>query len=142
LEKGKKTLNVDHVIEALKKLKFDNYLKNIMTENLNMNEENEDKEIVDKDPLEMKDLINKKKKRKIKKKNKIEPDEEMEKKQLELFEKSKSETFNLYINNGPASSLNSLGNGNGHFVSQPMSFNSILERNNIHTNKEINFDEN
>ena len=78
---------MDHVIEALKKLKFDNYLKNICTENLNVNEENEEntKEMAEKDPMEMKDLINKKKKRKTKKKKNFEINQDLINQQLELF---------------------------------------------------------
>lgn len=142
MEKGKKTLNVDHVIEALKKLKFDNYLKNICTENLNCNEENEEntKEIVEKDPLEMKDLINKKKKRKTKKKKNFEINQDLMNQQLELFEKSKTDTFNLYLTN-ISTNLNGT-NGNNDKASHSTNFNTIYDKNNNNNNnKEINFDD-
>ncbi len=134
---------MDHVIEALKKLKFDNYLKNICTENLNVNEENEEntKEMAEKDPLEMKDLINKKKKRKTKKKKNFEINQDLINQQLELFEKSKSETFNLYLNNLQTGLNSSNGNGNNHASTQPTSFNHIFDKNHSHNNKEIDFDD-
>jgi hypothetical protein len=85
-EKGKKTLNVDHVIQALKLMNFENHIKKLTSEldlTACQNEE-KGKEIIE-DAQEMKDLINQQKKKNKKKKRPIEFTEEMANEQLNLF---------------------------------------------------------
>lgn len=94
-EKGKKTLNVDHVIQALRQMKFENHIK-LLTSELDLAAMQQTEEKVIEDNREMKDLINKhKKKKKNKKKNHDFYDEDLINEQNELFEKCKQENFNL-----------------------------------------------
>jgi hypothetical protein len=91
-ERGKKTLNVDHVIDALKQMQFDNHIKKLSSE-LDLTAcQNEEKQVVE-DVQEMKELINKQKKKSKKKKKHHEFNDEMVNEQLELFERSRMENL-------------------------------------------------
>lgn len=89
-EKGKKTLNVEHVIEALRHMNFEDHIKKLSSELDLSSCSNEDKvkEIFE-DSQEMKDLINQQKKKAKKRKRNIEFTEEMANEQLILFAKAK-----------------------------------------------------
>ncbi len=92
-EKGKKTLNVDHVIQALKKMNFDNHIKKLTSE-LDLSAlQNEDKKEMIEDAQEMKDLINQQKKKSRKRKRQIEFTEEMANEQMTLFAKAKMDNL-------------------------------------------------
>lgn len=111
-EKGKKTLNVDHVIEALKQMNFDLHIKKLTSEADFSECQNEEKgkSVVIDDSQGVKDLINKKKKKKNKKwKHEFNEDDVNE--QMELFEKSKQENLQNYLNS--QSSFNNFESGIG-----------------------------
>lgn len=94
-ESGKKTLNLNHIISALRKDGFDNHIKLLQAElNIDVNAESE--ELNHTNIEEMKEKINqKKKKKKDKKKNEIEFNEELKREQMLLFEQSKIEAFKI-----------------------------------------------
>lgn len=95
-EKGKKTLNVDHVIEALKRMNFDPHIKKLTSE-LDLSaiekEENANELVLQKSSQEMKDLINKQKRKVKRRKKHRDFDEDMVQEQLKLFEQSKIESM-------------------------------------------------
>lgn len=95
-EKGKKTLNVDHVIEALKRMNFESHIKKLTSE-LDLSaiekEENASELVQQKSSQEMKDLINKQKRKVKKRKKNHDFDEDMVQEQLKLFEQSKLESL-------------------------------------------------
>jgi hypothetical protein len=97
-DKGKKTLNVDHVIEALKSINLDSHIK-LLSAELDLSElQNDDnKEVVIENSLNMKDLINKQKK-KNRKKVKHEFNEDDVNEQMELFERSKMQNMQSFLN--------------------------------------------
>jgi hypothetical protein len=88
-DKGKKTLNLDHVIQALKTMNFESHIKKLSSElDLSaLQNEEKGKELIE-DAQEMKDLINQQKKKNKKKKRTIEFTEEMANEQLNLFAKA------------------------------------------------------
>lgn len=99
-ESGKKTLNINHILEALKKLGFDNHIKHLQAE-LNIDVSAEALELGQNEVDEMKDKINqKKKKKKDKKKNDIEFNDELRNEQQKLFELSRIEAYNLMCKEG------------------------------------------
>jgi hypothetical protein len=81
---------VEHVIEALRSMKFEDHIKKLSSElDLSaINNEDKVKEIFE-DAQEMKDLINQQKKKTKKRKRNIEFTEEMANEQLILFAKAK-----------------------------------------------------
>lgn len=87
-ERGKKTLNVDHILDALKQIGFDSHIKKLQSE-LDFNQSHEAQELGHGNTQEMKERINKKKKTK-KKKEKFEISEEMIEEQKRLFEESRN----------------------------------------------------
>jgi hypothetical protein len=96
-DKGKKTLNVDHVIEALTQMDFNNHIK-LLTSELDLSQMKEDDvEGVLKSSTDMKELINKQK-RPRKQKPKYEYNEDDINLQMELFEKSKMESLQQFMN--------------------------------------------
>ena len=90
--KGKKTLNVDHIIDALKSMGMDNHIKSLQKE-LDINQSQEAIELGRGNSLEMKDKINKKKQSKTKKK-KLEVSEDLINEQKMLFEMSRVVAIN------------------------------------------------
>ncbi len=116
-EKGKKTLNVDHVIQALKLMNFENHIKKLTLEldlTACQNEE-KGKEIIE-DAQEMKDLINQQKKKNKKKKRPIEFTEEMANEQLNLFASA-----NIMMAVGDSRNGSNGINGNHHTSSEVQS---------------------
>ncbi len=117
-EKGKKTLNVEHVIEALRHMNFEDHIKKLSSE-LDLsscNNEDKVKEIFE-DAQEMKDLINQQKKKTKKRKRNIEFTEEMANEQLILFAKAKMDhDFKAFNPNQPMPNNfdggNNINNGN------------------------------
>lgn len=103
-ESGKKTLNINHIIEALKKLGFESHIKLLQGElNLDVTEEVDDLKQDDMD--EMKERINqKKRKKRDKKKNDIEFDEDLKREQMKLFEQSRIEAFKIMGQEGQLTS--------------------------------------
>lgn len=94
-ESGKKTLNINHIIAALRKSGFENHIKSLQAD-LNIDPNAETEEFNTTNMEEMKEKLNqKKKKKKDKKKNDIEFDEELRKEQMLLFEQSRLEAFKL-----------------------------------------------
>jgi histone H3/H4 len=99
-ESGKKTLNINHILEALKKLGLESHIKLLQAE-LKLDVSQEALELGQNEVDEMKDRINqKKKKRKDKKKNDIEFNEELKNEQMKLFEMSRIEAYNLMHQEG------------------------------------------
>jgi len=99
-ESGKKTLNINHILEALKKVGLESHIKLLQAE-LNLDPSQEAQELGQNEVDEMKEKINqKKKKRKDKKKNDIEFNEELKNEQMKLFEMSRIEAYNLMHQEG------------------------------------------
>lgn len=99
-ESGKKTLNINHILEALKKLGLESHIKLLQAE-LKLDVSQEALELGQNEVDEMKERINqKKKKRKDKKKNDIEFNEELKNEQMKLFEMSRIEAYNLMHQEG------------------------------------------
>lgn len=93
-DSGKKTLNINHILEALKGEGFESHIKHLQTE-LKIDVSQETLELGN-EVNEMKERINqKKKKKKDKKKNQIEFDEDMKNEQMRLFEMSRIEAYNI-----------------------------------------------
>ena len=90
---GKKTLSMDHIIEALKKLGLDTHIKQIVQLELKLDKCN-DTEINEDDVDEMKDRLNKKKRKKDKK-NEIVMTEDLKAEQMRLFEESRLEAMRI-----------------------------------------------
>ena len=116
-EKGKKTLNVEHVIEALRQMNFEDHIKKLSSELDLSSCSNEDKvkEIFE-DSQEMKDLINQQKKKAKKRKRNIEFTEEMANEQLILFAKAKLDhDFKTFNNQEIPNNFDVDNNGNNNF---------------------------
>ena len=135
LESGKKTLNIEHIIEALKKMNFKNHIDLLVKDlpkgendpeklkilsNVNLNKNNEKEENND-----LKKLINKKKKRGSRKKNPFIDEnekEEIKRMQAEMYEDAmhdltmqqqnqlSSNEIKLDENNNYSGNNNSIGN--------------------------------
>lgn len=115
---GKKTLNIDHILEALKLINFNSHIKKLQGE-LDFNKlENEEINLRKKETnggnleessaIGMKDLINKKRKNKKDKKT-FEFSEDMINEQMQLFEKSKMENMpNILMRGTPSANLNNI----------------------------------
>lgn len=97
-EYGKKTITVTHILETLKKEKFDSHLKKLQTE-LDLNEDEKEEVDTKRKMKELKVTINSKKRKgnKEKKTKKIVMTEEMINEQAMLFEKSKIEAYELMV---------------------------------------------
>jgi hypothetical protein len=129
---GKKTLNVDHIIEALKLINFDSHIKKLQAELDLTALQNEDSNSLSKkesipiidDSMGMKDLINKKRKNKKEKKT-FEFTEDLLNEQMELFEKSKMENMQNYLYEGI--SYNNIAATSGRVVSNGEAF--LLDNN-------------
>ncbi len=112
---GKKTLNIDHILEALNLINFNSHIKKLQGELDLNNMENEDNSVTKKesnglvveDSIGMKDLINKKRKNK-KDKKVFEYSEDMLNEQNQLFEKSKLENMQLMRGTSSTGNMNNI----------------------------------
>lgn len=102
-KEGKKTLNIEHILEALKQLHFDSYIQKLMSEDCLKDyqsiKENSDKH----DNSNIKNVINKFKKKTGKRKKVVQTQEELEALEREqnlLFEQARNELFNTIYQQG------------------------------------------
>lgn len=103
--KGKKTLNIEHILEALKTMNFTKHIKSLTKEPY-LKEMEKDDEVEDfryEDNMNVKQLINKKKKRQKKNKKQFPSEEDYEKmasEQKHMFEMAKQEQMNQMMRFG------------------------------------------
>ena len=132
---GKKTLNIEHILEALKTMNFNKHIK-LLTSELSIKEmENEDKaeekelEIKYEDHMNVKKLLNKKKKT-SKRKRPYETQEDLEelaREQREMFEQARLEQMNEQMNE--------------HIIQNQINENDIHESDNNNNSAPQNIDE-
>ena len=132
---GKKTLNIEHILEALKTMNFNKHIK-LLTSELSIKEmENEDKaeekelEIKYEDHMNVKKLLNKKKKT-SKRKRPYETQEDLEelaREQREMFEQARLEQMNEQMNE--------------HIIQNQIKENDIPESDNNNNSAPQNIDE-
>jgi hypothetical protein len=132
---GKKTLNIEHILEALKTMNFNKHIK-LLTSELSIKEmENEDKleekelEIKYEDHMNVKQLINRKKKTN-KRKRPYETQEDLEelaREQREMFEQARLEQMNEQMNE--------------HIIQNQINENDIHESDNNNNSAPQNIDE-
>ena len=132
---GKKTLNIEHILEALKTMNFNKHIK-LLTSELSIKEmENEDKleekelEIKYEDHMNVKQLINRKKKTN-KRKRPYETQEDLEelaREQREMFERARLEQMNEQMNE--------------HIIQNQIKENDIPESDNNNNSAPQNIDE-
>ena len=143
---GKKTLNIEHILEALKTMNFNKHIK-LLTNELSIkeleNDEIEEKELEIKyeDNMNVKQLINRKKKSNKRKRayeNK-EDLEELAREQREMFEQARLEQMNQELNENIIQNQikDNNFNGDNHHNDAPQNIDDLL--NNIEKD-EINFD--
>ena len=143
---GKKTLNIEHILEALKTMNFNKHIK-LLTNKLSIkeleNDEIEEKELEIKyeDNMNVKQLINRKKKSNKRKRayeNK-EDLEELAREQREMFEQARLEQMNQELNENIIQNQikDNNFNGDNHHNDAPQNIDDLL--NNIEKD-EINFD--
>ena len=143
---GKKTLNIEHILEALKTMNFNKHIK-LLTNELSIkeleNDEIEEKELEIKyeDNMNVKQLINRKKKSNKRKRayeNK-EDLEELAREQREMFEQARLEQMNQELNENIIQNQikDNNFNGDNHHNEAPQNIDDLL--NNIEKD-EINFD--
>ena len=144
LKNGKKTLNIEHILEALNEMHFEKHIKSITNEpyfnenNNNKKNENEsDDENKNFDVMNVKQLINKKKKRSNKRKKfhlTKEDLEELAREQKEMFENARREQMNKNIQmlnnqinviNNEKTNLNNTNNINNNINENIMNSNFI-----------------
>lgn len=105
-KKGKKTLNIEHILEALKEMNFHKHIKLLTSEPYLKEMENDDKiEQKYEDNMNVKQLINKKKKKNNKRNRSPENEEDLEelaREQKEMFEMARLEQMQHSINNANA----------------------------------------
>ena len=158
LKNGKKTLNIEHILEALKEMHFEKHIKSITNEpyfNENNNSNNKviddsDNEKKNYDVMNVKQLINKKKKRSNKrKKYRTEEDlEELAREQKEMFENARREQMNKnfqMLNNQVNESnndKNNLINTNNNILNNNIENNMNSNMNNKNEKKEENSNKN
>ncbi len=100
---GKKTLNIEHILEALKTMNFNKHIK-LLTSELSIkemeNDEKEELEIKYEDNMNVKQLINRKKKSNKRKRGyeSKEDLEELARAQREMFEQARLEQMNQELN--------------------------------------------
>ena len=100
---GKKTLNIEHILEALKTMNFNKHIK-LLTSELSIkemeNDEKEELEIKYEDNMNVKQLINRKKKSNKRKRGyeSKEDLEELAREQREMFEQARLEQMNQELN--------------------------------------------
>ena len=120
--KGKKTLNVEHILDALKAMNFNNHIKALTKELLELEKNGMTEEGKYEDHTNVKQLINKNKKKTGKRKRQFETEEEKEemaREQMMLFEMARQEQMNSLMNHQKENNANmvpnvvSSNNGNG-----------------------------
>ena len=120
--KGKKTLNVEHILDALKAMNFNNHIKALTKELLELEKNGMTEEGKYEDHTNVKQLINKNKKKTGKRKRQFETEEEKEemaREQMMLFEMARQEQMNSLMNHQKENTTNmvpnvvSSNNGNG-----------------------------
>ena len=92
--KGKKTLNVEHILDALKAMNFNNHIKVLTKELLELEKNGVSEEEKYEDHSNVKQLINKNKRRTGKRRKRFETEEEKEemaREQMKLFETAREE---------------------------------------------------
>lgn len=101
-KKGKKTLNIEHILEALKEMNFHKHIKLLTSEPYLKEMENDEKEEQKyEDNMNVKQLINKKKKKNNKRNRSPENKEDLEelaREQKEMFELARLEQMQNSIN--------------------------------------------
>ena len=142
---GKKTLNIEHILEALKTMNFNKHIK-LLTNELSIkeleNDEIEEKELEIKyeDNMNVKQLINRKKKSNKRKRayENQEDLEELAREQREMFEQARLEQMNQELNENIQNQIKDNNfNGDNHHNDAPQNIDDLL--NNIEKD-EINFD--
>ena len=142
---GKKTLNIEHILEALKTMNFNKHIK-LLTNELSIkeleNDEIEEKELENKyeDNMNVKQLINRKKKSNKRKRayENQEDLEELAREQREMFEQARLEQMNQELNENIQNQIKDNNfNGDNHHNDAPQNIDDLL--NNIEKD-EINFD--
>ena len=145
LESGKKTLNIEHVIEALKQMKFTKHIDLLIKDNPNGTNESEKIKQLTKNLNEeenkiennnIKKLINKKKKRGSRKKHVFEDENEKEaikRMQEQMYEEAKQDLSLKQQNSMPElqmnNNLSSLSNINNELNSSQKENNSAKPQN-------------
>ena len=145
LESGKKTLNIEHVIEALKQMKFKKHIDLLIKDNPNGTNESEKIKQLTKNLNEeenkiennnIKKLINKKKKRGSRKKHVFEDENEKEtikRMQEQMYEEAMQDFSLKQQNSMPelqmSNTLNSLNNINNEFNIGQKDNNSVKPQN-------------
>ena len=145
---GKKTLNIEHILEALKTMNFNKHIK-LLTSELSIKEmENEDQleekelEIKYEDHMNVKQLINRKKKTN-KRKRPYETQEDLEelaREQREMFEQARLEQMNEQMNENIIQNQineNDIPEHDNNNNSAPQNIDELLKNN---EKDEINFD--
>ena len=145
---GKKTLNIEHILEALKTMNFNKHIK-LLTSELSIKEmENEDKaeekelEIKYEDHMNVKQLINRKKKTN-KRKRPYETQEDLEelaREQREMFEQARLEQMNEQMNENIIQNQineNDIHESDNNNNSAPQNIDELLKNS---EKDEINFD--
>ena len=144
---GKKTLNIEHILEALKTMNFNKHIK-LLTSELSIKEmENEDKaeekelEIKYEDHMNVKKLLNKKKKT-SKRKRPYETQEDLEelaREQREMFEQARLEQMNQELNENIQNQINEndIHESDNNNNSAPQNIDELLKNS---EKDEINFD--
>ena len=142
---GKKTLNIEHILEALKTMNFNKHIK-LLTNELSIkeleNDEIEEKELEIKyeDNMNVKQLINRKKKSNKRKRGYLSKEdlEELAREQREMFEQARLEQMNQELNENIQNQIKDNNfNGDNHHNDAPQNIDDLL--NNIEKD-EINFD--
>ena len=142
---GKKTLNIEHILEALKTMNFNKHIK-LLTNEISIkeleNDEIEEKELEIKyeDNMNVKQLINRKKKSNKRKRayENQEDLEELAREQREMFEQARLEQMNQELNENIQNQIKDNNfNGDNHHNDAPQNIDDLL--NNIEKD-EINFD--
>ena len=141
---GKKTLNIEHILEALKTMNFNKHIK-LLTSELSIkemeNDEKEELEIKYEDNMNVKQLINRKKKSNKRKRGyeSKEDLEELARAQREMFEQARLEQMNQELNENIIQNQikDNNFNGDNHHNEAPQNIDDLL--NNIEKD-EINFD--
>ena len=141
---GKKTLNIEHVLEALKTMNFNKYIK-LLTSEISLKEmenENEEKDLLDikyEDNMNVEQLIDKKKKSNKRKRNfeSKEDLEELAREQREMFEQARLDQMNSTLNIINESRNNNFEkNDNNNNNDIPQNIDELLNN----QKEEINFD--
>ena len=119
--KGKKTLNVEHILDALKAMNFNNHIKALTKELLELEKNGMTEEGKYEDHTNVKQLINKNKKKTGKRKRQFETEEEKEemaREQMMLFEMARQEQMNSLMNHQKENNTNMVPNNNNSMINK------------------------